>query len=192
MSDLVVNLEQLATVLGVSLPTMRQLLRRYPDFPVVERGTNGRAWQFDKDAAVAFVQGKRAEKAAAHDKLLSQVQLPLDALLPPEERTASPADRLALARAMKAEDEVARARGELVFKPELRPLVTEAWAGVAKFLAALPETIGRRYNLPEAAVRDIRRLVEEQQDRTVAALRELLLPHVRSPLEEREDVSRAA
>lgn len=188
MSDApTVNLEEMADKLRVSLPTMRRLVKRYDDFPVVARGSNGVPWQFDPAAVIAFVQAKRAEEAAGRaerDSLLAQISLPIEELVPPEERGATADERLKIARAMKAEDELARDRGFLVLTTEMRPRLTEVWVSWTQFLGALPATLGRRHNLPDAVVRDMRALIAEQQRQTVQRLRDLLAPHIRASAEE--------
>ncbi len=185
-----INLEQMAEALRVSLPTMRKLLKRYPECPVVARGSNGVPWQFDKAAVIAFFVATRAEEAAASaaDKeLLAQISLPLDEAVAPEDRGVSASDRLKVAQAMLKEDEVARQRGFLVLTTEMRQRLTGAWIEVAQFLNALPTGIGRQHNLPDAVVRDIRRRVEAQQRQTVQRLRDLLAPEVQPPPEEDDE-----
>ena len=61
------NMERLSIALGVSLPTLRRWLLIYGDeFPVVRRGSNGRAYEFDLPTVSAFLDAKReARKLAA-------------------------------------------------------------------------------------------------------------------------------
>lgn len=172
-----VNLEQMADALRVSLPTMRKLVKRYEDFPVVARGSNGVPWQFDPAAVVAFVRDQRAAEAAANaakDELLAQISLPLEEAVPPEERALSASDRLKNAQAMMKEDEVARQRGFLVLTSEMRQRLAPAWTELSQFLQSLPATLGRRHNLPDAVVRDMRAFISAQQRATHAKLQDLL------------------
>lgn len=75
----IVNKRELAHRLGISAPTLDQLLLRNPEFPVLTRGGNGKQWQFDAEAAEAFMASKRqaAEEArearAAHLRALASV-----------------------------------------------------------------------------------------------------------------------
>jgi len=56
---LLVNLAEMARTLDVSLPTMRDLLVRHADFPVVQRGGTGAIWQFDPVAVIEFMPGAK-------------------------------------------------------------------------------------------------------------------------------------
>lgn len=161
-----VNLEQMAEALRVSMPTMRKLMRRYPDLPVVGRGTNGQAYQFDAAAVIAFVKAKKAAEAeanAARDELLAQVSLPLEDVVPPEDRGLTASDRLKNAQAMLKEDEVARQRGFLVLMTDVRMVLTPVWAEMSSFLQALPNSVGRPHNLPDAVIRDLRARISAKQ-----------------------------
>ena len=189
---LTVNLEEMATKLGVSLSTLRDWMRRHEDFPVVAEGRSGVPWQLDPVEVIAFVDRKRAEEAASkaqRDELLAQIPMPMDDLLPPEERGLPAAERLKNAQAMLKEDEVARARGHLVLKTDMRARLTESWGPLAQFLQALPGVIGRRHNLPDAVVRDMRRMIEAQQRELHARLVDLLSPAIEPPAEAVNDES---
>lgn len=177
----------MAKALRISVPTLRALIKRYDDFPVVERGAKGVPWQFDPAAVIAFVRAKREEEAAASaakDELLAQVSLPLEEVVPPEERGLSASDRLKNAQAMLKEDEVARQRGFLILKTDLRIALTEAWGQLGQGLQAIPAVVGRRHNLPDAVVRDIRGLIAAQQRAIHAKLADLLQPGTPPPEED--------
>lgn len=157
------NLEEMAGRLGVSLPTMRSLIKRYSDFPVVQPGRNGVPWQFDPMAVTDYIAAKRREEAEAkqqRDELLAQVSLPLEETIPPEERPTNAADRLKLAQAMRAEDELAKQRGFLVARTDMRQRLEACWAPLTQEILTLPGRMGRRYNLPAPVVRDMRLTVE--------------------------------
>jgi phage terminase Nu1 subunit (DNA packaging protein) len=191
-SRITVNLEEMASKLGISLTTLREWMRKHPDFPVVAEGRSGIAWQLDPEAVVAFVRSKREEEAearAARDDQLAQISLPMEDLVPPEERGVSASERLKMAQAMRVEDEVARQRGFLVLTSDMRTKLTEAWVPLNQFLQALPGQIGRRHNLPDGVIRDIRRLIETQQRELHRKLRELLAPDVQPPPDVPEGVS---
>ncbi len=184
-----VNLEEMAEKLRISLPTLRKMMRRYEDFPVVAEGSNGVPWQLDPEAVIAFVQAKRDDEAAARDArddLLSQVSLPLEELQTEADRVATPAERLKLAQAMRVEDEVAKQRGFLVLTSDMRMRLTDAWTPLSQFLTSLPGQLGRRHNLPDAVVRDMRRAIEAQQRELHRKLKDLLAPGADPPPEEQE------
>ena len=185
----VVNQEEMAKALRISVPTLRALIRRYADFPIRQRGGRGVAWQLDPAEVMAFVRAKRAEEAAvsaAKDELLAQISLPLEEAVPPEERALSAGDRLKNAQAMLKEDEVARQRGFLVMKTDMRVTLTEAWAQLGQGLQSIPAIVGRRHNLPDAVVRDIRSLIAAQQRAIHARLAEFLQPGTPATAEEDE------
>ncbi|MBR0653072.1 terminase small subunit [Roseomonas terrae] len=189
-----VNLEEMADKLRISLPTLRRMMRRYPEFPVVAEGSNGVPWQLDPAAVITFVQAKRDEDAAARDQrddLLSQVSLPMEDLLPEAERILSAGERLKLAQAMRVEDDVAKQRGFLVLTSEMRIRLAEAWTPLSQFLAGLPSQLGRRHNLPDAVVRDMRRAIEAQQRELHRKLNDLLSDDAAPPPEEQEHAGAA-
>lgn len=53
------SLGDMAAHLDVSRETLRLWLRKWPDFPVLERGTHGQRYSFDPDAVAAFVGAHR-------------------------------------------------------------------------------------------------------------------------------------
>jgi phage terminase Nu1 subunit (DNA packaging protein) len=184
--QLTVNLEEMAAKLRISLSTLRDWMRRHPDFPIIAEGRSGVPWQLDPAAVIAFVEQKRAEETASkaeRSELLAQINLPIEDLLPAEERALTPAERLKLAQAMSKEDEVARQRGFLVLTSDMRTRLTEAWGPLAQFLNALPGQVGRRHNLPDAVVRDMRRMIETQQRELHRRLKDLLAPGTEPPAE---------
>lgn len=185
-----VNLDEMATTLRVSLPTLRAWIKRHPDFPIIAEGRNGVPWQLDPAAVIAFIKQKRDDEAASkaeRDDLLAQISLPIEDLLPEAERALTPAERLKLAQAMSKEDEVARQRGFLVLTSDMRTRLTDAWTPLAQFLTTLPGQLGRRHNLPDAVVRDMRRAIETQQRELHRRLKDLLGPGAPPPPPEDEE-----
>ena len=79
--DALVTKKELARLLRISRQTLDLWIERYGDeFPVLERGTNGREWQFDADLVIEFLRAKQAENAARQanrDALLDQLTLPI-------------------------------------------------------------------------------------------------------------------
>ena len=187
-----VNKRELAKLLGVSLPTMSALIDRYPDFPVEQRGGPGVEWKFRADVAKAFIADKKAEaeaSSAARNELLAQFALPL---LDTEEEADGPSptlsaqDRLAQARALLAEDKLAKERGFLVAKSDMRARLTPVWATLGAFLQSLPADLAERHNLPGAVVRDMRARIAQQQRELHARLLDLL-PADAAPQDDADD-----
>jgi phage terminase Nu1 subunit (DNA packaging protein) len=178
---LLVNLAEMARTLDVSLPTMRDLLVRHPDFPVVQRGGTGAIWQFDPVAVIEFMTARREEEAAAEaarSEQLAQLSFGGADLTPEGERNFSAADRLKNANAMLKEDELRKQRGFLVQTSDMRQRLTAAWTPLTQALNALPSAIGRQHNLPEAVIRDMRRYMHGQQTQLRDRLRDLLADDV--------------
>ncbi len=51
-----------------SEPTLRRLMFRHPDFPIVEAGRKGRSYRIDIEEAEAFVRGLKAARAVNEDE----------------------------------------------------------------------------------------------------------------------------
>lgn len=161
-----VNMDEMADLLRISLPTLRALLKQHDDFPVISRGGKGIPWQFDPSAVIAFIEAKQAEERAAEaarNELLAQVVLP--GIDPPEAGAVSAQDRLRTAQAMKAEDELAKTRGFLVAKHEMRASLLTIWPELTRSILAIPAQMARQHNLPPAVERDMR-------NRAITALRD--------------------
>ena len=162
-----VNMDAMARMLDVSLPTLRDLIKRYgDDFPVVSRGAKGVAWQFDPDRVIAFMRAKQEEERAAQvarDEMLAQVVLP--GLDPPGAELVSAQERLRTAQAMRAEDELAKTRGFLVPTSDMRQRLLVIWPELTRSILAIPAQMARQHNLPPAVERDMR-------NRAITALRD--------------------
>lgn len=78
----VLNKRELAHRLRVSVPTLDQMLLRHPAFPVLVRGGPGREWQFDGEAAAAFVEAMRQAAEAERQARAAQLRA-LASALPP-------------------------------------------------------------------------------------------------------------
>ncbi|WP_338517989.1 terminase small subunit [Alteromonas gracilis] len=56
---MIVNLEQLADILGVSLPTLRTMVKK--GMPYLEEGSKGVPWEFDSAVVIAWLLAKERE-----------------------------------------------------------------------------------------------------------------------------------
>lgn len=175
---LFVNKRELARqVLHCSLPTLNDLLERYPDFPIERKGSNGVEWQFDPAKAVAFLKGvEEAERRASDERaeLFKQFSLPVDEIAGDEARGLSPTQRYQLAKARGAETELARKSGFLLETAETRQALQTALGRLGKSLDALPGQIGRSHNLPDEVVRAIRNRIDEFRQTLVGDLKAFL------------------
>lgn len=80
MSDaaaLIGSLGDLANMAGMpSEPTIKRMIDADPEFPVLSRGTNGRAWEFDLKAAWQYIrecQERDEANARAHREAVAQL-----------------------------------------------------------------------------------------------------------------------
>ena len=174
MSDVsepvLVNKAELAEALGVSLPTIGALLKRYPDMPVVEPGTNGSAWKFDLVAVTAFVAERKAEEArgkTARSDLLAQFSLPIDDITPDFDQALKPAERLALARARAAERDLALKSGLLTPTTEVRTALNTAFTKLSADLRTFLRQVSREHGWPDAVLRRHEAELAETQTRFV-------------------------
>lgn len=176
--DLRVNKRELSHVLGVSLPTIDNLIDRYPDLPIAQRGSNGVPWEFDAAAVVAFLAEKRrheAEQLQAKSEFLRQFTLPMDETAPEESRGAvSASQRKQIAEALRIERKLAMESGLLVPTSEIRQALTPAFANLGRFLETLPQQLGRRFNLPDEVVRAMREAIDDGRREFVRAAGSLL------------------
>ncbi|KAA0571085.1 terminase small subunit [Azospirillum sp. Sh1] len=180
--SVLVNKKELAKRLRCSLPTLDRVIERYPDFPIAQPGSNGRQYLFDAAVVVAYIreqQEREKAEAARRDTLLDQLVLPLvaadDQPDAPDGRL-SPTQRLQLARAHREERKLASDAGLLTPTPRVQAALAETLGGLARFLDGLPQTLGRRYNLPEVVVTAMKRDLDEQRRQLVTDLKKKLQP----------------
>ncbi|MBX9859342.1 MAG: type IV secretion system protein [Sphingomonas sp.] len=60
-----------------SLPTLQRFIAARPDFPVIERGRYGKAYQLDLEAAAAFVREHWRDQRTLDPDSAAARQLPL-------------------------------------------------------------------------------------------------------------------
>lgn len=149
-----VSKRELSKHLGCSKPTIDALIDRYPEFPIVARGSNGLAWRFDLAAVTAFLQARRAEEArteaARNEQLAEQLaQLTLPGLGPePEERGYSPREKKTEIEAELLRDKLARDRGELVPAAEVSAALKAAFALLGSRLEVIVPQVAADHHLP--------------------------------------------
>lgn len=176
-----VNLDEMAALLKCSPPTMRKFVR-LEGFPILARGSHGVPWQLDPEAVTAFLHARREAEAAAgaaRDEALAQLSLP-ESILSGDEATASAAERLKTAQAIRAEILNAKEAGFLVPTADMRARLALTWPVLMQAILALPQQLGRRHNLPDPVIRDARRYLEEQL-RDIAHRLQDLLPDDAAP-----------
>lgn len=158
------NKRELAKILDVSLPTLDRMIDENPDFPVENRGSNGREYEFDPVKVKAWRDGKRAETIAAHTarmQALGSFDLG-DGTGADAKQT--PHELLAHARFEEKRRELQRDAGLLMDVASLRAMQAPVIQAVVTFLDNLPDMIGRKHALAPGMVEDIRADIEEARN----------------------------
>lgn len=172
-----VNKGELAGILGVTVATVSSWIAKRPDFPVYERGTQGREWRFDPAAVVAYVTAMReAERAAETARVAGMAQLGL-ALTDPGDASAAGGFSLADLKATRLADQLRAERSFLVETSALAEALADALAMWDRRVAEMLAAAGHDLNIPAdglAAVAD--RLAEGRRQFTAEAARALGVP----------------
>jgi phage terminase Nu1 subunit (DNA packaging protein) len=171
-APVLVNKAEVAGILGISLPTLAAWIARYSDFPVYERGANGREWRFDAAAVRAWELSRREAEArdeAARRDLLAQFALPLTD--PGDAATGDGVASLEEIRRIRESDKLRLERGFLVDVSSLRQQLT---AAVTKWNRATHATLrqaARDLNLPDAVARELQARLADAQTQFLRDLR---------------------
>lgn len=163
-----VNMRQLAAYLRTSRQTLSVWLDRWADFPVVERGTNGREYRFDVRAVSTFLRAKRDEQArstAERDQALSQLAFPFD---PPPDEPPEPRlslkDQVEALKLRRLQREEAERSGRLVEAAGVADLLTTCLTTLQRTLRAGIRQAGLEHNLPDPVIRALEaRLADAQR-----------------------------
>lgn len=176
------NKRKLSQVLGVTTVTLGNWFERWPDFPVLERGTNGRDYVFDVRAVVDFLRAKKeaeALAAAEKDEALSQLALPLLELEQPETAGGS---RLSVKDQIAALDLSTKRRkeavelGKLVAADEVSDSLMAAFANFSRGLRAAVRQAAVEQNLPASVTRALEARFADAQRTFVRECRVYLVP----------------
>lgn len=154
-----INRDELARALRCSLPTVSALLKRYPDFPVVERGGLGRAWRFDLPAVIGFLTARREEEAAIaseRSELLAQFTLPIGRQ-DESGQMISIDEEIKLAKLRALQRDELKEAGFLVQTHEVRQALERALRRFGTALDSAIDRVARQHNLPEPVKRAIER-----------------------------------
>jgi len=147
------NKKELARILDCSLPTLDRLIDRYDDFPVQQRGTNGREWVFIVEDVKAYVEAKRTEEEAALTERFDLLRdLQVDAPDGDGQNKITPNQELALVRAERERRALRRDAGMLVDTATMHQKLAPVMAALGQFMQGIPGRMGRRFNLPSEVV----------------------------------------
>jgi phage terminase Nu1 subunit (DNA packaging protein) len=178
-SDLRLTKRELHLKLGVSRPTLDAWIDRYPDFPIVERGTNGTPYRFDPVAVIAFLKAKQEEQAkrnAERDEQLAQLVLPLDRPNNEPGKIISAEERLKEAKANAAEIALGKELGTLVQVGPLEEKLLHTFGELNRHLTAFIRQLAREQNWPEPILLDAERRLAEMQRACRSGLADYLNP----------------
>ncbi len=161
------SLEETAAFFGLSTPTMKRLVQQ-DGFPIVEKGSNGRAYKLDLRAVKAWMDAEEeqreqmeAERAALDDQLrlelLGPDQLPDGA----GEVRLSPKARADALKAELAKVQLARMRRELVSAEEMQFRIIDLFKMIRDRLRLLPEELARELGLDDDATNTALGLVDD-------------------------------
>ena len=174
-----INKQELASRLGVSLPTLSAWMRRWDaEFPVEERGTNGRDYKFDAAAVIDFIENKRdveRSKLTERDEALAQLVFPgfEPEPLAPGLSLKDQHEALKIRRLQRQEAEDA---GKLVLVSEIRPLLTDAFTSWNARLHAALRAGARDANLTQAQLAAIEARIADAQREFVRETTAYLAP----------------
>lgn len=163
--DAVRNLSETADFFGVSVPTVKEWIKR--GCPVLEGGSNGVAYRLDLRQVNAWRQGeleRAAEERAAREEANRQLALELfgdNLLAPADGPTLTPKQMQELATARKALILVEREQGRLVKADEMALAVTGAFKRMADRLRLVPDELQRRHGLDADVVSHIADQVDD-------------------------------
>ncbi len=171
-APVLVNKAEVAGILGISLPTLAAWIARYSDFPVFERGANGKEWRFDAAAVRAWELSRREAEArdeAARRDLLAQFALPLTD--PGDAAAGDGVASLEEIRRIRESDKLRVERSFLVDVSQLRQALAEAVAKWNRASHAALRQAARDLNLPDAVARAILAAQAEAQTQFLKDLR---------------------
>lgn len=149
-----VSLGELAAMAGMpSEPTLRKMIAEHADFPVLARGTNGVAYEFDAELACAFVKSLREreeEKARARAAEVRQFNLEYlgaDAVVDQSSVGLSASERKALLEEELIAMKVAERRGELVRKSTVDAAIAAVFDLLSQRRRSLSARLAKRTDL---------------------------------------------
>jgi hypothetical protein len=174
--SVIVSLAELAKAPGMpSEVSIRKLIADHPDFPIVARGRNGVAYQFDVDDVCAWWLDRRQREevdARAHQAEINQHVLELlggDAVSAPEPGLST-ADRKGLIEEEIAAIKLAEKRGDLVRKQSVEEAVSSAIIAIKDRLSTFSARLSRRHDIE----RELFVAIDTQMSGDLAAIADAL------------------
>lgn len=163
----IISLSELVALPGMpSEPTIRKMIEKNADFPIISRGKNGVAFEFDMKLAVEFILGLRRreeDEARARSEELRQFGLELlgpDGAAVQSAPGLTPAERKALMEEELLAIKLAVARGDLVKKASVEEAIAAALVAFAEKGKSFSARLARRHDLPREALTTIDGMVQ--------------------------------
>ena len=167
------NKRELARLLHTTVVSVGNWIEKWPDFPVLERGTNGKEWRFDAPGVAEFLRAKQKEgrlARAERDEALSQLVLPLTLLGDTEQlRSAAGSvkeQREALQYRILQRQEAERL-GRLVAVDDVRDALVTCFATMNRVLSTSVRAIGQDHALPHGVLHSLQARVAGAQRNAV-------------------------
>lgn len=168
-SPLIGSLGDLAAMAGMpSEPTIKRMIDADPEFPVLSRGTNGRAWEFDLQAAWQYIrscQEREEAKARAHREAVAQLGFDLlgqGALVEDVEvLTLSPQEQNAALNAEYLRTKMAEKRRTLVPVSEIAAGLSEDLVFISDFGRAFSGRCAKRATFSREQMNVIDQVMDE-------------------------------
>ena len=170
MSERIVNRAEMAKLLEMSLPTFDRYMDR--GMPIFQRGSNGRAYQFDAEAVISWYRGeieKEEAAAAARAADLTQLSMELNGGAVAEIEGVAPGlsgkARIEALQGALLQDKLEQQRGKLIPVEDVRADYTALFSRFRQRLLSLPVMLVRSAGLTPAQAAavdsDIRALLRE-------------------------------
>lgn len=168
-SPLIGSLGDLAAMAGMpSEPTIKRMIDADPEFPVLSRGTNGRAWEFDLKVAWQYIrdcQARDEAAARAHREAVAQLGFNLlgqGALVEDVEvLTLSPQEQNAALNAEYLRTKMAEKRRTLVPVREIAAGLSEDLVFISDFGRAFSGRCAKRATFSREQMNVIDQVMDE-------------------------------
>jgi phage terminase Nu1 subunit (DNA packaging protein) len=175
--EVLLSKRELSAELDCSLPTLDRLIDRFNLQPATPGGP-GKPYKFrlaDVQRVLGEARSAAEQEAAQRAELLSG--LSLGTFGPAGDTEAdgmTPQARHALAKAVAAERNLAKDAGELLAAAGVRAALTKALTIMGRGLDQLPARVGRRFNLPDSVVHEMRQEINGQRAQLVREIQAAL------------------
>lgn len=175
------SLAELVSLPGMpSEPTIRKLIDKHSDFPILKRGKNGDAYEFDLKVATEFILGLRAkEEEEARARAAEVQQFGFDLLGPDAvaldagQVGLSAAERKALLEEELVAIKLAEKRGQLVRKASVEAALGTFLTWLGQRQDSFSRRLAKRVDVPREVLTAIDRLVEADRKEIAAQMEKM-------------------